>query len=78
MEKFEDIVSGVEVEGASAPSAEPLYNFDVYLYGEDDPVSVPYASLAYDEDELVLTANTGTFTSFRWEVVRYYTGKAVL
>lgn len=67
----------MEGAGFDPPPPPEVFDFEVYLHGEDEPVHVPSAELSYDDDELVLTAKTGTFTSFRWDVVRYYTGKVV-
>lgn len=74
MAEFEELMEGA---GFDPPPPPEVFDFEVYLSGEDEPVKVPRSKATYDDDELVLTAETGTYTAFRWDGVRYYTGKAV-
>lgn len=74
--QFEDIVSGVEVEGASAPSADTVYDFEVYLSGSEDPVEV-HGALSFDEDtdDLMVYGEGGAYTSFNWRYVEFYVAR---
>ncbi|SLG47448.1 hypothetical protein [Mycobacteroides abscessus] len=74
MAEFEDLM---EEAGFEPPPPPEVFDFEVHLIGEDNPVLVPKSRVTFDGDELVLTADTGSFTSFRWDLVEYYTGKAV-
>ncbi|WP_078344858.1 hypothetical protein [Mycobacteroides chelonae] len=73
---FEDIVSGVEVEGASAPSASTIYDVEVHVADGADPVNI-YGELTFDgeTDDLVIYGEDGMYTSFNWRYVEYYVAR---
>ncbi|SIC88429.1 Uncharacterised protein [Mycobacteroides abscessus subsp. bolletii] len=74
MSEFEDLMEGA---GFDPPPPPEVFDFEVHLISEDEPIRVPKSRVTFDGEELVLTGDTGSFTSFRWELVEYYTGKAV-
>ncbi len=67
----------MEGAGFDPPPPPEVFDFEVHLIGKEDAVCVLRSKQSFTGDELTLTGDTGSFTSFRWELVEYYTGKAV-
>ncbi len=77
--EFSDIDNDGEVEGASAPSADLVYDFEVYLSGREDPVVINSGSLTFNEDtdDLMIYGEHGAYTSFNWRYIEYYVARPV-